>query len=166
MMLSALMLTGYTKTSHAYNYTEVEHDVEYIENELKHIELAKKTLAIDDLKKDYVNPFASYVNKRLSSKKLPNDIDRTIPDYARKRETLEQYALDDLKMVGTILKKGKLFALVRDPDKRIHVVEEKHYLGRNSGQIINVSTRSLRIKEWIKVDDKWQQHIATVYIKG
>ena len=51
------------------------------------------------------------------------------PDPNRRKETLEQYPLDSLDMVGTIGGGGNLIALVMAPDKVTYRVRPGAYLG-------------------------------------
>ena len=56
------------------------------------------------------------------------------PDPDRRKETLEQYPLDSLDMVGTIGKGPGLVALVMGPDKVTYRVRPGNYLGQSEGR--------------------------------
>ena len=71
------------------------------------------------------------------------------PKINRRREPLEAYPLDQLRMVGTI-RNGKLtFALV-EADKSLYQVKVGNYLGQNYGMVIAISETELKIKETIQ----------------
>ena len=49
------------------------------------------------------------------------------PDPNRRKEPLEAYPLENLKMVGTLQQKKEIFALVRTPDNRLFRVKPGSY---------------------------------------
>ncbi len=57
------------------------------------------------------------------------------PDSKRNREFLEAFALDTLKMVGTMRISGQYYGLVRASDGLVHRVLPGNYLGQNEGRI-------------------------------
>ncbi len=69
------------------------------------------------------------------------------PDTSRRKEELEAYPLDDLRMVGTIIKKGDLWGLVKASDKTIHRVQVGNYLGKNYGRIIRIMNDKIELME-------------------
>lgn len=71
------------------------------------------------------------------------------PDANRKREFLEEFPLDSLRMVGTLNIRGELVALVRDPDGLIHQVRSGDFAGQNHGRIIALDDSEIRLVEII-----------------
>jgi type IV pilus assembly protein PilP len=69
------------------------------------------------------------------------------PDLNRNREELEQYALDSLRMMGTLEQKDKMWGIVRSPDGTIHRVQVGNYMGRNFGKIVNISEERIELNE-------------------
>ena len=51
------------------------------------------------------------------------------------RQELERFALDALRMVGTVEYAGAIRALIRAPDGVVHRVSAGHYLGLNAGKV-------------------------------
>ena len=72
------------------------------------------------------------------------------PDLERRREALEEFALENLKMVGFLHQANVGYAIVRSPDNKLHRVKTGNYLGQNFGQIISVSDTELKIKEMVQ----------------
>lgn len=71
------------------------------------------------------------------------------PDDMRRKEVLERYPLGELSLVGTI-SKGEdevLTALVRAVSGSVHVVQIGNYMGKNHGQILNISETQLDLME-------------------
>lgn len=69
------------------------------------------------------------------------------PDFNRRKEELEAFPLDGLKMSGTIIMKSKLWGLVRASDKTIHRVQVGNYMGKNFGKIIRISSEKIELME-------------------
>ena len=71
------------------------------------------------------------------------------PDPNRRKETLEQYPLDSLDMVGTIGKGAALVALVMGPDKVTYRVRPGNYLGQSDGRVTSVREDGLELVELV-----------------
>ena len=71
------------------------------------------------------------------------------PDPTRRKETLEQYPLDSLDMVGTIGGGGNLIALVMAPDKVTYRVRPGAYLGQSDGRITGVHEDRIELVELV-----------------
>ncbi len=71
------------------------------------------------------------------------------PDPNRRKEELESYPLDALKMVGTLDQNSAVWALVQSPDGTIHRVRPGNYLGQNDGEIIGIEEEKINVKELI-----------------
>lgn len=72
------------------------------------------------------------------------------PDLNRPKEPLEQYPLDGLHMVGTILKAGQLYALVRTPENTLYRVKKGEHIGQNFGLITHISDTNIDIQEVVQ----------------
>lgn len=71
------------------------------------------------------------------------------PEASRRREPLESFPVDALKMVGLLQQKSQTWGLVRDPDGTIHRVQPGNYAGQNHGKIIQVSETKIDIVELV-----------------
>ena len=71
------------------------------------------------------------------------------PDPNRPKQTLEQFPLDSLKMVGTIGREGALVALVMAPDKVTYRVHPGVYLGQNDGRVTAVHEDRIELVELV-----------------
>jgi type IV pilus assembly protein PilP len=69
------------------------------------------------------------------------------PDSKRNKEFLEAFALDSMKMVGTMRIKGQYFGLVRASDGLVHRVLPGDYLGQNEGRITRIEPSKISITE-------------------
>lgn len=57
------------------------------------------------------------------------------PDDSRRREPLEAYELDALKLVGTLEQRGKPWVIVQTLEGNAHRAAVGNYIGQNDGQI-------------------------------
>lgn len=88
------------------------------------------------------------------------------PDPLRRKEELEQFALDSLRMVGTLEQDDTRWALVTTPDGVLHRVRVGNYMGKNNGQIVQILENEIRLTEI--VDDGpggWREQPAALALK-
>ncbi len=89
------------------------------------------------------------------------------PDFERSREYLERYELDTLSMVGTFSKEASYWALLRDPEGIIHRVPVGDYIGKNHGQVINISDTQIGLSELISDGSgSWFVRDASIAMSG
>ena len=69
------------------------------------------------------------------------------PDFDRVRDELESHPLSELRMVGMLTRSGVYHALIEDALGEVHRVTNGDYLGRNHGQIQNISERQVNLVE-------------------
>jgi len=66
----------------------------------------------------------------------------------RRKEALEAYPLESLKMVGTLQDKNKkMFALVKTPENNLYQIKIGNYLGQNFGIVTTITETSVTLKE-------------------
>lgn len=88
------------------------------------------------------------------------------PDSNRRREELETYELDTLRMVGTLNMRNGLWGLVRANDGTIHRVQVGHHMGKNYGKIIRILEDKIELMEIVS-DTKpgqWREQQASLAI--
>ena len=71
------------------------------------------------------------------------------PDMERRREPLESFPLDTLKMVGTLEKPAVRYALLQ-ADKTIFQAKIGNYIGQNFGLITKVTDTEVELKEIVQ----------------
>jgi len=87
------------------------------------------------------------------------------PDANRRREPLEAYPLEALKMVG-VLKQKDTFGLVKTPDNTLFQVKTGNYLGQNFGRIIAVTEGSIKLKEIVQDSNgAWEEKEQTLLLQ-
>lgn len=71
------------------------------------------------------------------------------PDSNRRKQTLEQFPLDSLDMVGTLGTGRSLVALVMAPDKVTYRVGPGVYMGQNDGRVTDVAEDRIELVELV-----------------
>lgn len=69
------------------------------------------------------------------------------PDLDRPKEALEEFPLENLKMVGYLFQNKVGYAVIRAPDGKLYRVKAGNYLGMNFGLIQKVTDTEVAIKE-------------------
>ena len=69
------------------------------------------------------------------------------PDMTRRKEALETYPLETLKMVGTLQRGQATIGLVRASDNKVFQVRQGNYVGQNFGVITGVVEGEITLKE-------------------
>lgn len=85
------------------------------------------------------------------------------PDTTRRKEELEAFPLDGLRMVGTVNMKSSLWGLVKASDGTIYRVKVGNYMGKNYGKIIRIVSDKIELMEI--VPDKpgtWREQPASI----
>ena len=85
------------------------------------------------------------------------------PDTERRKEELEAYSLDTLRMVGTLTNSKGLWGLVKAKDGTIHRVQVGNHMGQNYGKIIRILEDRIELMEI--VPDKpgtWREQQASL----
>ena len=71
------------------------------------------------------------------------------PDPNRRREELEQFPLDTLRMVGILEQDNEIWGLVQSKEKTIYRVQPNNYMGQNHGKITRITEDQIELTELI-----------------
>jgi type IV pilus assembly protein PilP len=71
------------------------------------------------------------------------------PDLNRRKEPLEAFPLEQLKMVGTLSQNKETYALVK-ADKTLYRVKRGNYMGQNFGLVTDVTETEIKLKEIVQ----------------
>ena len=87
------------------------------------------------------------------------------PDANRRREPLEAYPLESLKMVGVLMKHGQSHAIIV-ADKTLHQIKVGNYLGQNYGQVTAITETEVTLKELVEdASGEWTERISTLQLQ-
>lgn len=85
------------------------------------------------------------------------------PDLTRRKEPLEAYPLENLRMVGTLQQNKATFALVKSPDNNLFRVKAGNYMGQNFGLITEISEATIKLKEIVQDSGgDWTERVSTI----
>jgi len=88
------------------------------------------------------------------------------PDLNRRREPLEAYALENLRMVGTLQQKKAIYALVKTPDNNLFRVKPGNYMGQNFGRIVTISDTAVKLREIVQDSlGSWEEKDQTLQLQ-
>lgn len=71
------------------------------------------------------------------------------PDVGRQKEYLESFAVEQLKLVGSIYEKGSntFWALIKDSNSEVHRVGTGAFMGLNYGLVVEVAEQRVVLSE-------------------
>lgn len=111
---------------------------------------------------DLVDPFNP---RKIEPDKKQKSAGGTQPDMNRRREPLEAYPLETLRMVGTLIQGKRVHALVQ-ADKTLHQVKVGNYLGQNFGVVTKISEAEVALKELIQdANGDWVERASTLQLQ-
>jgi type IV pilus assembly protein PilP len=87
-----------------------------------------------------------------------------MPDFNRKKEPLEAYPLESLKMVGTLQQEKQMYALIR-ADTNLYRVRKDNYMGTNFGKITDISETEITLKELVQdAGGDWTERTSSLQL--
>ena len=87
------------------------------------------------------------------------------PDLSRRREPLEAYPIENLRMVGTLQQGKTNHALVKSPDNNLFRVKPGNYIGQNFGLITAISESTIKLKEIVQDSTgDWAERESTLML--
>ncbi|MEF8794540.1 pilus assembly protein PilP [Thiohalorhabdus sp.] len=90
------------------------------------------------------------------------------PDQDREPGPLEQFALSQLEIVGTVDLPGKEWrAYVSTPDGGVHRVAPGEYMGQKHGRIEKIGPNGVVLRELVpRGEGRWEERKRTVEVKS
>lgn len=110
------------------------------------------------------DPFEQ-LNFAQNNRKIAASNSAIKPNIDRPKEDLEKFPLDALRMVGTLEKDNKTWALIKEPGSVgvIHRVTIGNHLGLSYGQVTDVSETAVAIREIVSDGgDGWKYQDALI----
>lgn len=125
----------------------------------------KKFLPFSYAAQDSVDPYNPSKLEIALAKAKANSNSALKPDMERRREPLESYPLDTLRMVGTLQKPGINYALVQ-ADKTVFHLKVGNYIGQNFGMITNITDTEVELKEIVQdASGEWVERQAKLELQ-
>jgi len=110
---------------------------------------------------DIPSPFISRKNE--DAQQANNGLQ---PDLKRRKEVLERYPLESLKMVGSLQRHEIIFALIESPEDTLHRVSVGNYMGQDFGRIADISESEIKLKEIVQDGvNEWTERVSTLMLE-
>jgi type IV pilus assembly protein PilP len=95
--------------------------------------------------------------------KQPNSV--LAAELNRRKEPLEFYTLDGMNMVGSVVKQGRPFALLK-VDNLLYQVKVGDYLGQNYGRITKITETEISLREIVQdAAGEWIERPGTLQLQ-
>lgn len=86
-------------------------------------------------------------------------------EYNRRKEPLEAFPLDSMTMVGSVVKEGKPYALLR-VDNLLYQVKLGDYIGQNYGKITKITETDVALREIVQdAAGEWIERPSTLQLQ-
>lgn len=116
----------------------------------------------------HVEPFSSEKLASIlkSGQSLPAEKSALIePELNRRKQPLEAFPLDAMKMVGSLNKNGQLVGLVK-VDSLLYQVTSGNYLGQNFGRILKIQENQIVLREIVQdAAGEWIERPAALQLQ-
>ncbi len=87
------------------------------------------------------------------------------PDQDRRKEFLESFPVDSMKMVGTMNKGGVSYGLIQI-DRNVYQVKAGQRLGQNFGQVTGVAESAISLKEVVQdAGGEWVERMSKLELQ-
>ncbi len=106
-------------------------------------------------------------SRELTEEVIDTSKDCLQPDLQRRKSRLETYALDNLKMRGTLTEGDVIWALVQSSDGNVYRLGRGDFLGLYHGQIASVTERNIAITELVPDGSGcWTERSSNMELSG
>ncbi len=97
------------------------------------------------------------------------DLNRVLsesPESGRRREPLEDFPLENFKMLGAMKKSGETYGVVQ-VDNKIHHVKVGQYLGQNYGRVVRINDQEIVLRELVREGvAEWKEKMTSLKLEG
>jgi type IV pilus assembly protein PilP len=145
-----LMLTGCSKNGFTDLSDWMENQKNNSKGKVVEIPDVKSFQAIEFIAKD--DPF----KEKTLANVVEMEKNKYAPDPNRRKEPLESYSLELIKMTGTLIKDKKTYAMIKTADGRISYLAVGNYVGVNYGKVISIDESKVSLEERVKEADEWK----------
>ncbi len=117
------------------------------------------------LREGLKDPFLDTLEEQRNETTADAGGDGIRPDLNRRKEALEAYPLDALRMVGTLSRGSAVWALIQAPDQTISRIGVGNYIGENYGRVTQVEPSVVQLVELLpNGTGGWMERQASIAI--
>ncbi|RZI44921.1 pilus assembly protein PilP [Herbaspirillum sp. HC18] len=125
----------------------------------------KKFVPFKYAEKDQFDPYNPAKLSAALAKMQANSGGGLKPDLDRRKEPLESFPLDSIKMVGTLEKPGLSYALLQ-VDKAVFQAKVGNYIGQNFGMITKITDTDVELTEIVRdAAGEWTERKAKLELQ-
>lgn len=87
------------------------------------------------------------------------------PDPNRRKEPLEAFSLETLKMTGSLYKDKKFYAIIKNSDNIVNYITVGNYAGTNYGKVTKVEEGQITLEERVRDSgDQWKEQETIIFL--
>lgn len=112
-----------------------------------------------------VDPFSSQkLNVAIKQEaRQPNSL--LASELNRRREPLESFPLDGMVMVGSLVREGRQFALLK-VDSLLYQVKLGDYIGQNYGKVTKITETEIALREIVQdAAGEWTERVSSLQLQ-
>jgi len=114
---------------------------------------------------DLVEPFSNQKLAAALRQEASQSSSILASELNRRREPLEAIPLDNMKMVGSLVRQGRPYALLKVGDL-LYQVQPGNYIGQNYGKIMRITETDLALREIVQdAAGEWIERVSTLQIQ-
>ena len=117
---------------------------------------------------DAVEPFSNLkltLALKRDSAQVTSNAQLVGPELARRKDHLEEFPLDTMAMVGSIVKAGQPVALLK-VENLLYQVKLGNYIGQNFGKVTKITETELSLREIVQDSGgEWIERVATLQLQ-
>lgn len=113
------------------------------------------------------DPFANWRSDAKLAAQDNGALQSVRPDINRRKEILENFPLDTLRMMGTFDYQHAKWGLVKAPDGIVYKVREGYHLGQNYGRVDQIQDKTILLTEVVPDGlGGWEERGASLAINA
>lgn len=113
----------------------------------------------------WVEPFAAQKLQVALKQESRQPSSLLAGELNRRREPLEAYPLDALNMVGSVVRSGRSYALIK-ADKLLYQIKAGDYIGQNYGRVTRITETEIALREIVQdTVGEWVERVTTLSLQ-
>lgn len=159
LMSTVLLITGCASTEFDDINQWMKDQEKTLKGKIDPLPDAKRFIPIPFLAEE--DPFVQ--KPTLSLNELEKN--KYAPDPNRRKEPLESFPLDSLKMTGSLYKDKKFYAIIKNSDNIVHYITIGNYAGTNYGKVIKIEEGQITLEERVRDSgDQWKEQLTVIFL--
>lgn len=160
LLLSSLVLSACSNNDEQDIKSWIKESTKDMKGKVAALPQAK---ANEDISYEFGNSTDPFQSKKIDPKSRSGK-GNLQPDLNRRKEPLESFPLESIKMIGTLVKKNITYGLVKAD--RTYLVRTGNYMGQNFGVISKISDTEITLKELVEDSNgEWVDRTSSLQLQ-